>query len=220
MYVPDERQFGKIDLTRLDNFVEYWLKLYSDPPDYLGRPGTPIDYEKEIKFGQDLDRSNLINLMRWKDPVRLTHSTKEPNQSVLKILKKRRHINQFRNQEIGETEIKRHLAEIFSTGIVWRGFLLHVCRPLEYPIVDRHVFRVHKYQTGKELGKSWKDYDAYKTYFHRLARGLPKRRRNIDKLSELKRLDSALMMFGRFLGAYEQKGKPPPDSIHRSANSK
>jgi len=207
MYVLDSSEFASLDRRSVTTFIRYWSQFHRDGPKKLGTDNT-IDYETELNLGAKLSRENIKNLLRWKAPRHLTHVTLsgkncgQSNAKVARVLAKQISLNRFRNGEIGESAMRDSLDKIFPTGIVYRVFVLHICKPLVFPIADQHVFRAFRYHTNRDLSDSWEKYDRYKEYFFSLASHLPTHKCPSKQLQELKMLDSALMMFGQFLDTY------------------
>ena len=90
---------------------------------------------------------------------------------------------------------------MFPSGFVWQIFLLHVAKPNVYPIADENVFRAFSLHTGAGVKEEWETYVAYSKYFTQIAEklGVPC---TVENLSQLKRIDNALLIFGQFLRAY------------------
>jgi hypothetical protein len=148
--------------------------------------------------------------LRWKDPHRLTQeiltgpNKGKENHVVSDVLQRLDKINGFRQGEVTEDEIHAVTDSVFSSGIVFRVFLLHIAKPHIYPISDQHVFRTYKLHTKKPATWKpdiWKAYDEYRVYFHGIADAMDVQR-TTSNIMELKRIDNALMVFGKFLKSY------------------
>ena len=127
------------------------------------------------------------------------------NDVVSKVLSRLRDINGFRRDEVTQEEMRRDVAErLFRSGIVFRAFLLHIAKPHIYPIADQHVFRAYALHTKKPPGwksDNWEAYDGYRAYFSEIADAMGIER-SAYNVRHLKEIDSALMVFGKFLKAY------------------
>jgi len=90
---------------------------------------------------------------------------------------------------------------VFPNGLVWQIFLFHIARPHAYPIGDQHVFRAFRLHRHNQDPENWEFYQNYRAYFADIANacGVACEPANVV---ELKRIDSALMVFGRFLKKY------------------
>jgi hypothetical protein len=97
----------------------------------------------------------------------------------------------------------------FEGGIVYRLFLFHIACPLEWPIADQNVFRAFEALYGMKEPRTIDEFKKeYVPRFKKLAENLRRKRRVNRKnkravLDENKKLDSALMMFGKFLRRYD-----------------
>ncbi|MGB6947248.1 MAG: hypothetical protein WBE37_32915 [Bryobacteraceae bacterium] len=186
--------------------MEFWSQFYSDGTKVLDAD-EKICYFEELNLTNDLTEENVRRLLRWKDPRRLTHRVLsgpkegQDNSKVSKVLARVGLINQFRNGQITEEEMRLVAEQVFTDGIVWKAFLLHVAKPHIYPIADQNVFRVWSLHTKIKDERTWKSYDHYCSYFRQIAQALGVAA-TIENIRELKRIDDALMEFGRFLNAY------------------
>jgi hypothetical protein len=203
MYTLNLADVARFDLDKAQDFVEFWNRYYTDSTTVF-ETEDKIDYFSELNIGNDLTEENLRRLLRWKDPHYLTHihsETREDNPKVAKALKQLAAINLFRNGGSAEEDMRKTAAQVFPTGFIWQVFLLHVAKPNVYPIADENVFRVFSLHTGVEAKQDWDTYIAYSKYFGQIAEklGVP---RTVENLSQLKRIDNALVVFGQFLRAY------------------
>lgn len=206
MYTPRQEELLKFDIRNIGPFVEFWSQFANTKVFEQGGK-TQIDYIAELNLGADLTEGNVRKLVRWKDPLRLTHTiltdpeNARSNPKVDRILQNIGSLNDFRRGVLTEAEIKAVVDEIFPGGFVYKIFLLHIAKPHLYPIADQHVFRsysVHKKVTAEI---TWETYEGYREYFSKLACEL-----GVEEVSEnveqLKKIDNALMAFGQFLNKY------------------
>ena len=217
MFILNVKQFGKFDLTRAKQFVDYWRKKYSHDSVKTFDGDEVIDYIDELNLGNNLSEQNVKRLLRWKDPRMLTEKILSgprkgsENKKVLRVIEKREQINKFRQGEIGVNDFKNETERIFPNGFVWRIFLFHIARPFEYPIADENVFRAFSTHKLTKTPESWDGgYQQYRDYFFQIAisSGIivekPKGHElNIKEIVKgLKRVDDALFAFGQFLSSY------------------
>ena len=211
MFVLDVDKFSDSNPENIVEFVEFWSHFYAGGAIKIANEKKPIEYVTELNIGNDLTEENIIRLLRWKSPRHLTHiklSGKNkglPNPKIDKILSNRDKLNKFRNLRITPEEFENIVDEFFSYGIVYKAFIFHICRPLEYPIADQHVFRAYKFHCQKELLEDWSGYRKYIKYFKKLIQAYePLVKRN--QLGSRQKLDQALMVYGQFLSEYEERG--------------
>jgi len=146
-----------------------------------------------------LTAENVRRLLRWKDPRLLTHrilsgpNAGQDNPRVAKVLANLDLINDFRNDQRTETEIRCTAEQVFTDRIVWKAFLLHIARPHIYPIVDRNVFRAWSLHTGLKNEETWETYVAYCNYFRQITEALGvDHKKTFESICELKRIDDAI----------------------------
>lgn len=208
MFSLDNSDIERFDLARAKAFVQCWSRFY----DYRVKAfngTTVIDYFKELNPAGKLTRTNLIQLLRWKDPHRLTERVmKGPkagrgNAKVAQALGILTALNQFRAEAIGEAGVRAAISPVFRTGVVFHAFLLHVAKPHVYPIADQHVFRTYSLHRGVTIDDDWATYTGYRAYFSEIATALGVTQ-TLTRVAEMKRIDNALMAFGQFLKKYRR----------------
>jgi hypothetical protein len=190
-------------------FIDYWDRQYekhlNKPPKVVGTKHG-IDYIEQLNWGKALKSENVINLLRWKDARFLTHPTiahKMQNRKVTPVLNKLEILNEFRNKAIDEDTFKNVTEAMFSEKcFIYRIFLFHICRPADYPIADRHVYKAFELLDKRECssGDWWSKYVTYKTFFLDMAEryGVGKNDNSELHIRKLKKIDNALMAFGKF----------------------
>jgi hypothetical protein len=195
------------------SFVDFWSKFYVDEIRVAGTEER-IDYFTELNIANDLTEENVRRLLRWKDPRLLTHrildgpKKGEDNPKVVKVLDCLGLINQFRNDQTTEANIQRTTEHVFTDGIVWKAFLLHIAKPHIYPIADQNVFRVWSLHTGLKNDQTWATYASYCDCFSQIAIAVGVDW-TVQNIRQLKRIDDALLVFGQFLDSY-RKALPCP----------
>jgi hypothetical protein len=221
MYTINLPDVARFDLQNARPFVEFWSQFYSDDIKVLGAQER-IDYYTELNIANDLTEVNVRRLLRWKDPRWLTHSILsgpnegQDNPRVARALAKLGLINQFRNDQSTKEEMQHTTEQVFADGIVWKAFLLHIAKPHVYPIADQNVFRACSLYTGLKDDQTWETYASYCNYFSQIAATLEvDRTKTIENIHKLKRIDDALLEFGKFLNAYydpARRNAPPSPS--------
>ena len=179
-------------------FVACWKEFY----DEVTYPTE--EYEKNLNLGGFLTDQNVAALLRWKLgflPVEERHEL--VNKLALKVSKKLELLNQFRSLEtvtkeqfLTFWEVCLGLAREVNRHFVIGTFLIHVARPLEYPMTDQHTLRAHYFIEHGEVIDSTRKLETYEYYkiflafshkFHELSRCA---QRDVDK---------ALWSFGKRL---------------------
>jgi hypothetical protein len=182
-----------------NQFYEYHIRIHGGDID--------VDYVAELGIGHELTEENCRRLLRWKDPKFLTHKIQSgPNQGQLNPRVERTtavlpQINLFRRDRLSEDDFKICTGNVFPTGLVWQVFLFHIAKPHIYPIADQHVFRVFCLHRDVASPRNWDFYQQYREYFGQIAErcGIALLPANVHAL---KRIDNALVVFGKFVKAY------------------
>ncbi len=222
MFILDKNKFGDFDLENVGEFIEFWSYYYKDTT--KDETGKIISYIEELNLNNDLTRQNVIRLLRWKDPLRLTEKIgeeKKDNRKVLRVLENLNNLNDFRDKKTSENGFEKVVTDIFPNGTVWPVFLFHIARPYEYPIADKNVccaFSILSPQNPEEKISEydwesyWKNYRKYKDFFFSIAKSAgiiihePKGDENniFEIVTGLKKVDDALFAFGKFLYEYDK----------------
>ena len=213
--MPERDAIEDFRSERVGDFVRYWSEFYKYDVKIFGSNSKSIDYFRELNIRDneslcDLTKENIQRLLRWKDPHILTqvimtgpHRGKD-NPRVKRVLDRLDDINRFRRGEVEESDVCALADSIFSSGIVFRVFLLHIAKPHMYPIADQHVFRAYGLDAKKPDNwkpDSWTEYNEYRGHFHRIADAIGIQR-TIGNIENLKKIDNALWAFGKFLKSY------------------
>lgn len=155
-------------------FVEFWSSRYRYTSEAL--------YVDNI--GKPLTANRIGRLFKWKNGRRLS-------------ARKRATVSTFRSDPWhGESgDVDAYLRR--RGGPIWRIFWLHLQRPDEFPIFDQHVYRAMTLITGRGPMVISSRGEAKVTAY--LRRYVPFFRtfRGFDQ----RRVDRALMMYGRFVAA-------------------
>jgi len=170
----------------LKQFINFWNLFYND--------SNSLDDKMYYPYINDLSKNDFLdNLWSWKMQV---HFKSKSNQNKLRKMKEdenKRIIINFRDGKPSFDELFNFSGKIFKNGIIYRIFLMHICRPTEYPIFDQHVFRAFIFLTTKNIPKELQTIEDYKDY-----------RDFVFKIHEqykisLRNIDKGLMAFGQFL---------------------
>jgi hypothetical protein len=207
MYVKNPDAFRDFDLHNAREFVQYWRRFYRERVTIFGDVKR-ISYFAEIDPTRPLTAENVRRLLRWKDPKFLTHlivsgpNAQTLNPKVQRVTKGLSRINAFRSDAIDESTYLDWATSMFPSrdAWVWRLFLVHLARPLEYPIVDQHVLRAYKCHTRDDSALNWSTYARYREYVDKIVHGCIVS--NESLLVRRKQTDDALFAFGQFLKRY------------------
>jgi hypothetical protein len=217
MFTFKKEALKHYDLKKAKEFVDFWSRYYKET---TKKPNTDevIHYFDELNIGNDLTKENIKLLLRWKDPhylteIRLSGKDKgKKNPQVEKVVNKLEEINNFRSARMDTNGFKKIAEGIFKNGTIWMVFLFNVARPWEFPMADANVFRAYRVQVRESDSKevNWDLYMGYREYFFEVAINAGKIERkptgkenNIHQIVEkLKKVDNAILMFGKFLKQY------------------
>ncbi len=211
MFILNPQDFANANPQNLRGFVDYWSQFIDPAPKIHGLEQR-INYLAEMNIGHDLTEENIQRLLRWKSPQYLTHVNRQGAFviRVHRVLDLIGDINAFRNEQIGQDQFLRIITRIFRDGVVYRAFLFHVARPMQFPICDQHVFRAHSLLTQVPAADTWEHYLIYRDWFHGLRGALGITQLvNEGNVRAAKELDSALMVYGQFLAKYNQPAVGP-----------
>lgn len=206
MFILNSGEFANFDLGKAQAFVRYWRQFYRDSTKVFGTHER-IDYLTEIDPSRSLTVENVRRLLRWKDPkflaqVILTGPNREqPNPRVERITGDLARLNDFRTGTLSESDFLKWARSMFpSSEGIWPFFLVHIARPIDYPIVDQHVIRAYRCHTSERLQFDPALYERYRQYFGQIAGALEPSSKS--PLEIRKHVDDALLAFGQFLKRY------------------
>ena len=169
----------------LCEFIKFWSQFYNDSQNLDEKFYYPYISNSGLLKDDALDQLWLWKMGKYflKICQKQIKLIKENKEDILKFRKSNP------NQEVLCNFSKR----FFPTGLIYQIFLMHICRPEEYPIFDQYVFRTFMFITKKERvdkPKNIKDYLEYKEFIFHIHRRCKISLRDIDK---------GLMAFGQFL---------------------
>lgn len=115
-------------------FIACWSRLYHDPlesiyTDNIGRPLSP---------------KRIDALFKWKNGGKISSKKAQSIRSNYYGAPKR--LNAVSDPEHFESLWKA----IGGGGVVWGVFLLHIWKPIRFPIFDQHVYRAMRLMTGAD----------------------------------------------------------------------
>ncbi|MHA1360239.1 MAG: hypothetical protein ACTSRC_19125 [Candidatus Helarchaeota archaeon] len=174
----------------LKEFISSWAQLYNE------RKYSENIYEEKLIREGILQENNIRALLEWKNGRPLSGKKKPIESKAIQNLEK---FNQFRALATVTKDDFNQFWSLLSkvvktkTKIVIKVFLLHIARPIDYPMVDQHVLRAYYFLTHGEVTEpeeTLETYLLYKEFFFNIARDSGKGFRDVDK---------ALMAFGQFL---------------------
>lgn len=217
MFILDPDLLSNFDLHNTREFVQYWRLPYRQRVKIFGAEER-IDYFAEIDPTRPLTAENVRRLLRWKDPKFLSHvivtgpNARRSNPRVERVTENLARLNEFRAKAIDESTFLDWATSMFPSrdAWVWRLFLGHLARPVEYPIVDQHVLRAFECHTGDTAALDWSKYQRYREYFERIVAASGQL--TDSQLVRRKHTDDALFAFGQFLKRYgtTARSSPPP----------
>lgn len=187
----ESKELCHFDFKEIKEFIDCWEKFYNrkkyDPKTYFTNLKiTDSGYEK-------LTEDNISILLKWKDKQ---HFSKD---KIKKIIDKINDINNFRFGKITEQEFPTFFPK--GDGI-WDVFIKHIAKPIEFPLYDQHVFRSYRFHNcvGKnEIKESYPDYKNYFSSIYKSYYDKEKFEANIQTVKNMKKIDNALMAYGKFL---------------------
>ncbi|MEJ8802826.1 hypothetical protein [Pontibacter sp. H249] len=175
----------KTQETDLQRFIDFWSRLYRYPLERL--------YNNTITKSQ-FDPDDIQSLFKWKNGMDL--SSRKQQSLDTKIKSQLKVINQMKLQAVLDVEC--FLAEFSGLTAVWKIFLLHIIKPLRYPIYDQHINRAYNFVHDLEYrhisasGMTCRTKEDF--YFNTYLPFI----RNQGSIN-LKKLDEAFFALGRFL---------------------
>ncbi|MDO8500021.1 MAG: hypothetical protein Q7S66_05230 [bacterium] len=178
---------GDKDMNKLNwlKFIEFWSQFYNDSQNLDEKFYYPNISNEGLLKPDALDELWLWKMGQYYFKIfqKQIKLIKEEKGAILKLRK-----SNF-NHEVLYNFSKR----FFPSGLIYQIFLMHICKPEEYPIFDQHVFRAFTFITKKEMAhkpKNIKDYWKYREFVFQIYKEYKISLRDIDK---------GLMAFGQFL---------------------
>ncbi len=171
--------------TNLQKFIDFWSRLYRYPLEDL--------YNNTITKSQ-FKQDDIQNLFIWKNGMDLSAKKQQSMDSKIKF--KIREINNMKLQ--ADFKLEHFLSEFNNLTAVWKIFLLHIIKPLQYPIYDQHINRAYNFvhdQEYRHISAIKMTCSAKETFYFNTYLGFTGSQGNIN----LKKLDEAFFALGQFL---------------------
>ena len=133
--------FGGQEISGIDplKFQQFWEEITAKIEKY-----NEERYLNNVNLNKDLTDENIKELLQWKQQ----HFVKKYWKTLVEI---KEHINKFRHRDLSEKfgpdfiEFYDRIAPISSKGPIIIFFIIHIAKPLVYPIIDQHVIRAFKF---------------------------------------------------------------------------
>lgn len=138
--------FGGQEIPGIDplKFLQFW----EDSTAKLDK--TQEKYYANINLHEDLTDENIKELLQWKQQ----HFVKKYKKT---LVEKKECLNDYRHRELTDpfspefVEFYNKITLISTKGPIIIFFILHIVKPLVYPIIDQHVIRSFKYFEEGEI---------------------------------------------------------------------
>lgn len=182
----------------------YSPKLAPTPADFISFwsvQWTETDQQKEGQLyepyiGRPLNSKRLLSLFEWKNQTPLSKKKRARVMAFINQLDELRRLPK-------NTDANTFLKKFPHGGAIWRIFLLHcwshAAGKTKYPIYDQHVHRAMTVigENRREEIVRWNDNQKIDSYLKRYVPFF----RDFGT-NEPRKLDQALMIFGRFMKNY------------------
>jgi hypothetical protein len=171
-------------------FIGFWSQFYTAGTNPDDKFYYPFISDEGLSKVSALDELWLWKMGKYYFTVfwKQLESIKQNKENILK----------FRALDPGFEILHAFSKKFFPGGLIYQIFLMHICRPEEYPIFDQHVFRAFTFITKKEIvdkPKNIQDYLGYKQYIFEIRK---------ESGISLREIDKGLMAFGQFLAKPEK----------------
>jgi hypothetical protein len=170
------------------NFTKYPLKLYEDNLNLKTLTGTNVLelLAWKLGYGSCPLEGRIRSVTVWAPII-------SNNLTWLNELKTREFDDTYLDSDITRSQ---EMVSVINRRLVMAVFLLHVARPVDYPMVDQHVLRAWHFVSNCVILDPEENLESYKTY----------RKFFFDfcdrSQSPPREVDQALMVFGQFLQRY------------------
>jgi hypothetical protein len=173
------------------DFVTFWSRQWSDKD----KRSDENYYDVHIK--RPLTDDGLRDLFRWKNQMPLSARKQRTLERIVAGRERLVHLSP-------DTKPEAFLNQFREGKAIWRIFLLHCWSNAhgtnKYPIYDQHVHRAMTFicKGEREESGDWSDKVKVKAYLTRYICFF-------NRFSDLdpQKVDRALMVFGRFIKAYQ-----------------
>lgn len=146
------------DIKKLNwqKFIEFWSQFYNDSQNLDEKFYYPYISNEGLLKADALDKLWLWKMGKYYFKVfqKQIELIKENKKAVLK----------FRKSNSDHEILYDFSKKFFPTGLIYKIFLMHICKPEEYPIFDQHVFRAFTFITKKEIVDRPRNIEDYWRY--------------------------------------------------------
>ena len=172
------------NINDFPKFIDFWAQMYN------------IEADKKKKYDECIvkskfDENDIQNLYIWKNGSKLSGAKQKSLNE--KIISKLAIINDFKSN----FDLDTFLKEFENVSFVWKIFLLHIIKPLEYPIYDQHIHRAYQFIFEKDwqsVSAQMNEKAKHEFYFQTY---LPFVKSETKKHElEIRNLDRGLFVFG------------------------
>jgi hypothetical protein len=161
----------------------------------------PLEIYYDVVNSPQLNENQLKDILCWKIRPLLKYQQLALRHKKLidRAIGKIEYLNLFKLEQISNNDFDNIIYYISPHGVIVRLFILHICKPIEFPLFDQHVYRAFNcFQTNQiyhgiitnTIVKN--DYLNYKIFFLELCK-------EFSLTHSPKEIDSALMMYGKKL---------------------
>jgi len=199
--------FGGQEISSIDplKFQQFWGEITTE----IGRLNEQESYFNNINLNEDLTDENIKELLQWKQQ----HFVKKYWKTLVKI---KEHINNFRHRELFDPfdpefiEFYNKINPISTEGPIIIFFIIHIAKPLVYPIIDQHVIRsfiffkegiIRSISNLKKEDLAKNDFEFFKIYVKFFMRLIAECRLPVNDINSHRNVDRALWRCGRYLKA-------------------
>jgi len=199
--------FGGQEKSGIDplTFQQFWEEITTE----IERDNEER-YLNNVNLDKGLTDENIKELLQWKQQ----HFVEKYWKILVEI---KEHINNFRHLDLSEkkfgpdfSEFYNRIAPISTEGPIIIFFILHIAKPLVYPIIDQHVIRAFKYfkegvnhsVSNLKKGELVKnDFEFFKDYAQFFTKLIAECRLLANDITSHRKVDRALWSCGKYLKA-------------------
>lgn len=199
--------FGGQEISSIDplKFQQFWEEITTK----IERLNEQERYFKNINLNEDLTNENIKELLQWKQQ----HFVKKYWKSLVEI---KEHINNFRHRELSDPfgpefiEFYNRIAPISTEGPIIIFFIIHIAKPVVYPIIDQHVIRafmffkegvIHSISNLKKEDLAKNDFVFFKLYVQFFMKIIAECRLPVNDINSHRNVDRSLWSCGKYLKA-------------------
>ena len=202
-----EEFFEGREISGVDPFTfqQFWGEITTK----IEKGGEQVKYSNNINLNEDLTNKNLEELLKWKQQ----HFVKK---YLEKLIELKELINDFRHRKILDPfgpefiEFYNKIAPISTEGPIIIFFIIHIAKPLVYPIIDQHVIRTFQFvkkgiirsvSNLKKEDLTGNEFALLKHYVQFFMKMIAECRFPIDNIKSHQNVDRALWSCGKYLKA-------------------